>query len=666
MRSVLPVNWSGSILPAFALAMVLLWMISVPAYAEDGFLRITAIDVGKGDCLLVQTGEEEDPDNVLIDTGFQETAPDVINYLKSNGISRLDAVIISHFHNDHIGGAARILKDPDIEVSAVIMPDYDASRKAFLRMMKALDHPGCAASCQRLGVYGDFQLNDAVFRLYPSSIEFDGENENDLSMAAILEYGGQTVLFTGDLEEDGIRSLLNTYDIPMVDILKLPHHGAGVINTADLLQRLKPGGIVIITDGHKKRADGTLVDAIVSAGYTYVSSADDGTVQLTYDAAGQVYDIQKSADRNVLAEGDWTYILSGDRAELEGYSGSLQSLQIPSGIGGFPVGSIARSAFYNKTFTDITVPDTVTAIGASAFSWCSELTSINLPDGLAEIDEAAFSWCSSLESIRIPDSVMKAGTSCFRNCSNLKNVELSAGMTEIPELFFARCTGLESIEIPGGIKTIGRKAFRQCTALKTVYIQTGVKNIKRKAFEGCEGLESITIPATVKALKKGAFRKCSSLAEVRFTGTKEQWAPLNRDNIAGLPAEGMGILCSDGVFSEADAEYYTARDAAGALKTKIRSVSPLKSRKVRVTWKKVRKASGCQIVCSTSARFTRKTTVRATADSETARTTISGLKAGRTYYVKVRPYTWVFDPSSETNVKVYGNYSAVRTFRAKR
>lgn len=65
-----------------------------------------------------------------------------------------------------------------------------------------------------------------------------------------------------------------------------------------------------------------------------------------------------------------------------GYTGSQASVMIPSTVGGNKVSMLADSAFYNKTFTDVTIPDGVTDIGASAFSWCTEMTSVSIPEAV--------------------------------------------------------------------------------------------------------------------------------------------------------------------------------------------------------------------------------------------------------------------------------------------
>ena len=77
---------------------------------------------------------------------------------------------------------------------------------------------------------------------------------------------------------------------------------------------------------------------------------------------------------------------------------------------------------------DVTIPEGVTSIGDSAFSWCKSLTSVTIPEGVTSIGNSAFSWCKSLTSVTIPKSVTSIGEGAFYGCWSLTRVE---GMTRI-------------------------------------------------------------------------------------------------------------------------------------------------------------------------------------------------------------------------------------------
>ncbi|MBR3325998.1 MAG: MBL fold metallo-hydrolase, partial [Atopobiaceae bacterium] len=99
-------------------------------------LRVTFVDVGKGDCTLIKSGGEA----VLIDTGYQNTADDVLAHLKKAGVSRLDAMIITHYDRDHIGGIRTI--GEGVDVGAIYLPGYEGGDKNYRSCIKTVKELG--------------------------------------------------------------------------------------------------------------------------------------------------------------------------------------------------------------------------------------------------------------------------------------------------------------------------------------------------------------------------------------------------------------------------------------------------------------------------------------------------------------------------------------------
>ena len=484
--------------------------------ASADIFKVSSIDVGKGDCILIRTGTEDKPVNVLIDTGYKENADDTLNYLKAHNVQKLDAMIISHFHKDHVGGAAKILKE--LPVSIVYMPDYVSTKKDYENMMEVLSESGGAIPYERLKENKTIKFGDAEYRLYPSTIAFDGSNDNDVSMAASLEYKGHTAFFAGDLEEDGIKQLLENNVIPenFYDILKLPHHGSDEgEKTLDLLKLLKNGGIAVITDGQVRRAHGTLIDTLEKDGFKAYCSTDDGTVIIT--ASGEGYTVEKSKNPDYSTEGGWKYLVSEGSAVIMGYTGIDTEIAIPSELGGYPVRSVGDSAFYNHSnLKKVTFPDGIESIGDSAFSWCTSLKDITIPESVTTIGDSAFSWCKDFKNLIIPDSVTSIGKSGFERCTKLTNVKLSNGLTEIAPSLFEHCKKLESVEIPAGVKTIGEDAFKRCESLTGIIIPESVTLIDEGAFKRCERLDNIDIPEGVETIGDAAFDRCLALKSVKI------------------------------------------------------------------------------------------------------------------------------------------------------
>lgn len=199
-----------------------------------------------------------------------------------------------------------------------------------------------------------------------------------------------------------------------------------------------------------------------------------------------------------------------------------ENLVIPDTIEGVPVKEIDASAFKFSEFNSIKMPNTITKIGAgafseskatsvqlstnlksiegSAFSGCN-LTSISLPNTLKEIGRGAF-YGNKLSSISIPDSVTTVGDAAFRD-NELTSVKLSKNLTRLSEdCFFSN--KLKSIEIPGSIKTIGANCFLYNKELESVTFESGLERVERQAFRYLK-VKSVELPDTVEYIGEHAF-----------------------------------------------------------------------------------------------------------------------------------------------------------------
>ena len=166
---------------------------------------------------------------------------------------------------------------------------------------------------------------------------------------------------------------------------------------------------------------------------------------------------------------------------------SLTSLTI-----GNSVTSIGASAFFDCSgVTSIEIPESITSIGASAFCGCSGLTSLNIPGSVTSIGHNAFTGCSRLTSIKIPESVTSIGSGTFSDCSQLTSVEIPGSVTDIGAIAFLRCSGLISINIPGSVTSIGNYAFSGCSGLISIKIPGSVTSIDKEAFQDCYQLTSL-------------------------------------------------------------------------------------------------------------------------------------------------------------------------------
>ena len=188
--------------------------------------------------------------------------------------------------------------------------------------------------------------------------------------------------------------------------------------------------------------------------------------------------------------------------------------------------------------TSVTIPDSVTNIGDSAFSRCAGLTSINIPASVTSIGVGAFSGCTGLTSITIPDSVTNISGGAFQNCTSLTSVTIPNGVTSIGEMAFAGCTSLASINIPDSVTTIRREAFRGCTSLASVAISASVTSIGDYAFRGCTSLAAINVDSgnTAYTSQDGVlyYKNKTALGLIKYPAKKTGSIFIIPDSVAGI------------------------------------------------------------------------------------------------------------------------------------
>ena len=174
------------------------------------------------------------------------------------------------------------------------------------------------------------------------------------------------------------------------------------------------------------------------------------------------------------------------------------------------------------------IPNTVTAIGNSAFDNFSGLTSIDIPNSVTSIGDEAFWGCSGLTSITIPNSVTFIGDGAFHDCTGLTSVnihdldawcKIDFNNFYSNPLYYAQHLFIDGEEttdlvIPESVTSIGGYAFYGCTGLTSVTIPNSVTSIGEEAFYGCSGLTSVTIPNSVTSVGGKAFYNCSGLTDV--------------------------------------------------------------------------------------------------------------------------------------------------------
>ena len=171
------------------------------------------------------------------------------------------------------------------------------------------------------------------------------------------------------------------------------------------------------------------------------------------------------------------YRVTGSTAvELTGY------VTRPTGILDIP----ATVSYEGKNFD-------VTAIGKSAFGYCSGITLLTIPNTVKTIGVNAFCFCSGILELTIPDSVTKIGNYAFSYCDGIKQLTIGNGVTDIEFNAFYRCDQLQQVALGNNVATIGDEAFGSCEQLKQISIPESVTDIGSGAFSNCPALTAITV-----------------------------------------------------------------------------------------------------------------------------------------------------------------------------
>ncbi len=155
---------------------------------------------------------------------------------------------------------------------------------------------------------------------------------------------------------------------------------------------------------------------------------------------------------------------------------------------------------------ELIIPDGVEELEDYAFAGLSTLNKITLPATLSRIGAHAFEGCTGLTEIIINAKTMAGiGEASFYGCTQLKNITIPEGITQIGESTFEGCTNLQKVTIPKkGFLSIGNRAFAKCSSLSSLNLPNGLESIGKEAFSGC-GISYITVPDSVTFIGEKAF-----------------------------------------------------------------------------------------------------------------------------------------------------------------
>lgn len=195
-------------------------------------LVVDYIDVGQADSILITTQDEA----MLIDAGNNEDGEDVVEFIKSKGITKLNYVIGTHPHEDHIGGMDDVIKNFDI--GTIYMPTITTNTKTYEDVITEIENKNLQISESKKG--DTFLLGNANCEFMTDSI-LDKNNLNLSSIITRITFGNTSFLFMGDAETENEE----TRKWPKIDVLKVGHHGSDTSSSEEFLKQISPKIAVI-------------------------------------------------------------------------------------------------------------------------------------------------------------------------------------------------------------------------------------------------------------------------------------------------------------------------------------------------------------------------------------------------------------------------------------
>lgn len=205
-------------------------------------LRVHFINVGQGDSTLIQT-----PDGriILVDAGDSNSGEQVVDYLRRLGISRIDLLVISHPHEDHIGGLVSVIDN--LGVSCVVDRGWEFASPIYEQVLTRIKERRIDYRCVDKDSLPVLSKDTQIEFLCPWPVHSGGSESavNNGSIVVVVRYKQVSFLLTGDIQLEAEAQLLGKYRDLQTTVLKVAHHGSSDSTSNELLQVTKPAYAVI-------------------------------------------------------------------------------------------------------------------------------------------------------------------------------------------------------------------------------------------------------------------------------------------------------------------------------------------------------------------------------------------------------------------------------------
>lgn len=280
---------------AVLVLLVIAFVISLISFSfakDQKELKVSFIDVGQGDSILIQTPQGK---NILIDSGPNTAEKEILDYLNGLSIKKIDVLVATHPHEDHIGNMDKIISN--FAIGKIYAPNKTTNTKTYESFLRAVKEKGLKITIPNVldNISPDNKIKIIV--LNPNRKD-KYDDINDYSIVLKVIYGKNSFLLTGDATTNVEEKLLHDSKLKQYlksDVLKVGHHGSKYSSSSTFLSAVKPRYAVILVGRNNDygHPSALTLSKLKSVGAEIHRTDEEGTIILTSD--GQTIRIDKKS-----------------------------------------------------------------------------------------------------------------------------------------------------------------------------------------------------------------------------------------------------------------------------------------------------------------------------------------------------------------------------------